>query len=106
MRRGEVWTLCDPEGRASRVVVLSSDRHNDLPDALPHVALIVRRPAGGERPQQYLARLGEADPIAGVVVVSDIGQVHPRYGVEQVGMLTGASMDAICSVMRDLYELN
>jgi mRNA interferase MazF len=85
--------------------VVSSDAYNDQPGALPHAVPIVRK-SPGERPSQYVARLGETDPIAGVAVVNRLIRVHPSFAAQQVGILTGASMEMIGSTVRDLYELN
>ncbi|MFL6077290.1 MAG: hypothetical protein ACJ73S_28350 [Mycobacteriales bacterium] len=88
-----------------RVVVVSSDKFNELTEALPHVVPIVRRSAS-RGPAGYAARLGDADPIAGVAVVGEAAPIHPRFAGAQVGMLTGATMEVIGSALRDLYDLN
>jgi mRNA-degrading endonuclease toxin of MazEF toxin-antitoxin module len=88
-----------------RGVVVSSDEYNEQPGAIPHLLPIVRR-SPDERPWEYVARLGEMDPIAGVVVVSDITEVHPHHQMKRVGMLTGASMEVIGTALRDFYDLN
>ena len=99
---GEVWTIQRPGGRW-RVVVVSGDGFNDAPDALPFVVPIIRTPAGILPP--YTATLADPDPVGGVALVAELGQVDPKWATERVGMLTGASNAAVAAALRDLFQL-
>ena len=82
---------------------MSGDAFNDRVGALPFVVPIIRRP-GGELPP-YTAELSDPDPVGGVALVADIGQVDQGRATERVGMLTGASMNRVEEALRDLFEL-
>jgi mRNA interferase MazF len=104
MRRGEVWTVGDPDNLRYRVVVLSGDAHNDRPTAAPFCAPIVRRQGGSELPP-FAVPLAEPDPLTGVVVVSRVRRVPVSAGGERLGMVTGASMARLEQALRDLFDL-
>lgn len=103
MNRGEVWTVEGPAGRRWRVAVVSGDSHNDRLGALPFVVPLVHRPPGELPP--YVAALRDPDPVGGVALTADLGQIDPRRSIERVGMITGASMSRIAEALRDLFEL-
>jgi mRNA interferase MazF len=104
MNRGEVWTVTAPNGIGRwRVAVVSADAYNDRSGALPFVVPLIRRPAGDLPP--YTAALADPDPVGGVALVADMGQVDSRQATERVGMLTGGSMARIGAALRDLFEL-
>jgi mRNA interferase MazF len=104
MRRGEVWTVGDPDDLRYRVVVLSADAHNDRSHAAPFCAPIVRRQGGSDLPP-FAVPLGEMDPLTGVVVVSRIRRIPASAGAQRLGMVTGASMARLEQALRDLFEL-
>ncbi|MBB5871879.1 mRNA-degrading endonuclease toxin of MazEF toxin-antitoxin module [Allocatelliglobosispora scoriae] len=102
MNHGEVWTVQRPGGRW-RVAVVSADGYNDAPGALPFVVPIVRTPGGILPP--YTAPLVDPDPVGGVALVAELGQVDPKWATERVGMLTGASTTAVGNALRELFLL-
>jgi mRNA-degrading endonuclease toxin of MazEF toxin-antitoxin module len=106
MRRGEVWTVRDPGSQTRRRgVIVSTDKHNVKPGAVPTLVPIVRH-SRGDLPSEYVTSLGEMDPIAGVAVISRLAWVDPSRATDKVGMLTGATMDVIGAALRDFYEVN
>jgi mRNA interferase MazF len=104
MRRGEVWTVGDPGNLRYRVVVLSTDAHNNRPNAAPFCAPVVRRQGSSELPP-FAVPLAEQDPLTGVVVVSRIRRMPASAGAHRLGMVTGASMARLEQALRDLFEV-
>ena len=104
MNRGEIWTIGSRTDLRYRVLVLSSDRHNERPNASPYCAPIVRQRGSIELPP-YAVALTEQDPITGVVVVNRMRRLPASVGAERIGMVTGASMARLADAMRGLFEL-
>jgi mRNA interferase MazF len=104
MRRGEVWAVGDPNSLRYRIVVLSADRYNDRPNAVPLCAPIVRRQGSSELPP-FVVPLAELDPLTGVVVVSRVRRIPASAGAERLGMVTGATMVRLGQALRDLFEV-
>jgi len=106
VKQGEVWTIGDDGGDLRyRVVVLSSEAHNDRPGAAPFCAPVVRQRGAVEDLPPFAVGLAETDPISGVVVVSRLRRIPAAAGAERLGMLTGATMARIARALRDLFDL-
>lgn len=104
MKRGEIWTIGSRTDLRYRVLVLSSDTHNERKNASPFCAPIVRQRGVTELPP-FAVALTEQDPITGVVVVNRMRRLPAAIGAERIGMVTGASMARLTEAMRDLFEL-
>ena len=103
MNRGEVWTVVGPDGTCRwRVAVISADAYNGR-SGFPFVVPLIRRPSGDLPP--YTAALADPDPVGGVALVAELGQIDVRQATERIGMSTGASMARIGEALRDLSEL-
>jgi mRNA interferase MazF len=104
VKRGEIWTIGSRTDLRYRVLVLSSDDHNDRKNASPFCAPIVRQRGATELPP-FAVALTEQDPITGVVVINRMRRLPASIGAELIGMVTGASMARLTDAMRDLFEL-
>jgi len=103
VNRGEVWTVVAPNGTNRwRVAVISADAYNNR-SRFPFVVPLIRRPSGDLPP--YTAALADPDPVGGIALVAELGQIDVRQATERIGMLTGASMARIGEALRDLFEL-
>jgi mRNA interferase MazF len=104
MKHGEVWTIADPSDATRRVraAVVSSDLFNGRGQV--YCAPILRRPTAGPLPA-WAVPLADTDPLSGMVLVSHMSRVPDAAGVEQVGMLTGASMAKVSTALEDLFGL-
>jgi mRNA interferase MazF len=100
VNRGEVWTVAEHD-RRWRVVVVSTDAFNVSGAA--YCAPVTRRP-GGELPP-YAVPLVDADPVSGVVLAGTIVLIPAESGAERVGYLTGSTMAALATALRDLFDL-
>lgn len=105
MKQGEVWTIGERADLRYRVVVLSSEAHNDRPGAAPFCAPVVRQRGDPHDLPPFAIALAETDPISGVVVLSRMRRLPPSVGAERLGLLTGASMARIAARLRDLFDL-
>ncbi|MFX0594294.1 type II toxin-antitoxin system PemK/MazF family toxin [Melissospora conviva] len=103
MKRGEIWTVGGPGDLRHRVVVLSSDAHNERSGAVPFCAPIVRQ-RGPDLPP-FAVALHEADPLSGVVVVNRMRRIPRLPGAVRVGMVTGTSMARLEKALRDFFEV-
>ena len=105
LKQGEVWTIGQRADLRYRVVVLSSEAHNDRPAAAPFCAPVVRqRGDPGDLPPFAIA-LAETDPISGIIVLSRMRRLPPTVGAERLGLLTGATMARLAIALRTLFDL-
>ncbi len=103
MRRGEVWFIADPADPARRTcgLVVSNDMFNE--HGSTYWAPIVRSATNGPVPP-WAVGLREPDPVSGAVMVGRTKRLPRTAGVEQVGMLTGATLARVAAVLADLFE--
>jgi mRNA interferase MazF len=104
VKRGEIWTVGDRSDLRYRVLVLSTDAHNDRTSASPFCAPIVRWRGETDLPP-FAVPLAEQDPMTGVVVVNRMRRLPASVGAERIGMITGASMARLNEALRDLFDL-
>ena len=105
MKQGEVWTIGQRADLRYRVVVLSSEAHNDRPAAAPFCAPVVRQRGSADDLPPFAIALAETDPISGVVVLNRMRRLPAAIGAERLGLLTGASMAKISASLRELFDL-
>lgn len=98
-----MWTIGTRADLRYRVVVLSSEAHNDRANAAPFCAPVVRH-RGGSLPPFAIA-LAETDPISGVVVLNRMRRLPAAIGAERLGLLTGVSMARISASLRELFDI-
>jgi mRNA-degrading endonuclease toxin of MazEF toxin-antitoxin module len=95
MRQGEFWEL-----NFGKVLVVSSDPHNDHPLNAPVVVPVVR---GYGRPAGAAVALSEADPVSGVVLSTLVAAVERPQDGRALGMITGASMHRVMAEIGELF---
>ncbi|SDZ45352.1 mRNA interferase MazF [Asanoa ishikariensis] len=105
LKQGEVWTIGQRADLRYRVVVLSSEAHNDRPSAAPFCAPVVRQRGSADDLPPFAIALAETDPISGVVVLNRMRRLPASIGAERLGLLTGASMAKINASLRELFDL-
>ena len=105
LKQGEVWTIGQRADLRYRVVVLSSEAHNDRPGAAPFCAPVVRQRGDPDDLPPFAIALAETDPISGVVVLNRMRRLPASIGAERLGLLTGASMAKIATALRELFDL-
>jgi mRNA interferase MazF len=105
VKQGEVWTIGQRADLRYRVVVLSSEAHNDRRGASPFCAPVVRQRGDPDDLPPFAIALAETDPISGVVVLNRMRRLPAAIGAERLGLLTGASMAKISASLRELFDL-
>jgi mRNA interferase MazF len=105
MKQGEVWTIGQRADLRYRVVVLSSEAHNDRRAASPYCAPVVRQRGAPDDLPPFAVALAESDPISGIVVVNRMRRLPAAVGAERLGMLTGSSMAKVAAALRSLFDL-
>ncbi|MGH3450189.1 MAG: type II toxin-antitoxin system PemK/MazF family toxin [Haloechinothrix sp.] len=103
--RGEVWEYADPSAGRARVVVVSSDVHNERPNAWPLCALVTRHSPATEIPL-FTVALADPDPLGGHVITSTVRGLDPQGLDKRLGMLTGSTMVDLGRAIRDLFDLD
>lgn len=103
MRRGEVWFLADPARPTRRTcgLVVSTDLFNERGSA--YCAPILRSSNGPVPP--WAVPLSDPDPVGGVVMLGRVKRLPLAAGMEQTGMLTGATLARVADVLVDLFDL-
>jgi mRNA interferase MazF len=89
---------------AHRVVVLSSDLHNERVGAKPFCAPIVRQPSPVEF-APFVVPLHETDAITGSVVVAKTAPIALPPDAVRGGMVTGPTANALSEALRALFDL-
>ena len=95
----------------ARLALAGADLRDPKFCVTPNGRLLLNAVTGGQPRQSLLWSSGDGrewsdpDPVGGVALVADIGQVDQGRTTERVGMLTGASMNRIEEALRDLFEL-
>lgn len=88
-----------------RFAVLSSDVHNERPDAWPLCAPIVRI-HHNEPAEPFGVELGEADSVTGRILVDQLAPFAPPASVPPPdATLCGATLSRVKDTLRDLFEL-
>jgi mRNA interferase MazF len=105
MKQGEVWTIGQRADLRYRVVVISSEAHNDRPGAAPFCAPVVRQRGPSDDLPPFAIALAESDPLSGVVVLNRMRRLPVAVGAERLGMLTGASMMRVAAALKTLFDL-
>jgi mRNA-degrading endonuclease toxin of MazEF toxin-antitoxin module len=100
--RGQVWEYV-LGSRQYRVVIVSNDEYNELPQAVPW-ALVVERSA--PTIPGFLVRLTDDDPLPGAaVVVPRVVRCDPSALRHCLGFLTNHSMNAVERGLREFLNL-
>jgi mRNA interferase MazF len=105
VKQGEVWTIGQRADLRYRVVVISSEAHNDRRGAAPFCAPVVRQRGAPDDLPPFAVALAESDPISGIVVVNRMRRLPAAVGAERLGMLTGSSMVKVAAALRTLFDL-
>ena len=102
MTRGQVWGYVQGS-RRYRVLIITSDEHNEQPGILPWALRIDRDAAPVD--SQLLVRLGEDDPFIGTVVIPAVVRIDPGALRENLGFAAESTMVAVERGLREFLEL-
>jgi mRNA-degrading endonuclease toxin of MazEF toxin-antitoxin module len=101
--RGQIWEHVRGSHRY-RVLIISNDEYNELPDAIPW-ALTVERDAPAI--PGYVVRLGEGDPLPGaVVLIPRVLRCDPSALRRCLGFLTDATLRGVDQGLREFLDLS
>jgi len=100
--RGQVWEHVRGS-RQYRILIISNDEYNELPDATPWAVTVEREGAGIPG---YLVELGAADPLPGtVVVLPRVLRCDPTGLRRCLGSVTGDTLRAVERGLREFLSL-
>jgi mRNA-degrading endonuclease toxin of MazEF toxin-antitoxin module len=100
--RGEVWEYVGGSHQY-RILIISSDEYNELPEAIPW-ALVLERDAEGI--PGYLIPLSTSDPLPGaVIVIPRVFRVDPTALRRRLGEVTEPTMRAVERGLREFLNL-
>jgi mRNA interferase MazF len=98
VNQGEIWDLPG----LGKVLVVSSDPHNDAPGTAPVIVPIVR---GHGEPTGAAIALTGADPVSGVILSTIVTAIDrpPAGAATRAGMITGQTMHRVAVALEELF---
>jgi mRNA-degrading endonuclease toxin of MazEF toxin-antitoxin module len=101
--RGQIWEHVRGSHRY-RVLIISNDEYNELPDATPW-ALTVER--GAPSIPGYVVPLGDDDPLPGaVVVIPRVLRCDPSALRRNLGFLSDGTLRIVDQGLREFLDLS
>jgi mRNA-degrading endonuclease toxin of MazEF toxin-antitoxin module len=100
--RGQIWSYVQGS-RRYRVLIISSDEHNEQPGILPWALRIDRDVAPVD--SQLLVRLGDDDPFTGTVAIPAVVRIDPSALRDDLGFAAESTMIAVERGLREFLEL-
>ena len=101
-QRGQVWEYVQGS-RQYRILIVSNDEYNELPNAVPW-ALVIERTAPSI--PGYLVPMGSDDPLPGAVVtVPRVLRCDPTALRHNLGFVANATLNAVERGLREFLNL-
>jgi mRNA-degrading endonuclease toxin of MazEF toxin-antitoxin module len=104
MRKGEIWDTAGPEGRTTRVLIVSADEWHTGAD--PQAVVIVRRHGMQEILPFAVLLHDQADDVSsGVIFMDSLHPVDTADLVECVGSVGGVTLSKVDHCLRKVFAL-